>query len=229
MADGFLPPKQERSRAALARLLRATIHTLDARGLEGATIPAIAAAAGVAPAGIYRRFRDRDSLYRAALLATLESSAAATQQSLDVEAFEERSLEGVFSRVVTITMQPYHTHPGLMRALTRFIETDTDASFRTRALEVVRGNFERLTEVILAFRNEITHKDPRAAITFALLTMATLVEVHALEKVSMWHELLPLTDDQVHGEVTRTCVAYLQSSEAARARAHPRATHPRKR
>jgi AcrR family transcriptional regulator len=212
MTSGFLAPQQQRSRETLARLLKATIETLEEYGLDGATIPRIAAAAGIAPASVYRRFRDRDGLYRAALMDALERSAAAGRETLRLESFKDRTLEGVVSRLVAITMKQYRSQPGLMRAFTRFIENDSDEDFRSRALAIVAGNFEQIIEVLMAFRGEIKHRDPRRAITFGLLTTATIIEVRALESVSMWHELMPISDRELQDEVTRNFLAYLRST-----------------
>jgi AcrR family transcriptional regulator len=211
MTSGFLAPQQQRSRETLARLLKATIKTLEEYGLEGATIPRIASAAGIAPASVYRRFRDRDGLYRAALMDALERSAAASRETLRLESFKDRTLEGVVSRLVAITIKQYRSQPGLMRALTRFIENDSDEEFRSRALAVVAGNFELIIEMLMAFRGEIKHRNTRGAITFGLLTMATIIEVRALEPVSMWHELMPISDRELQDEVTRNFLAYLRS------------------
>jgi AcrR family transcriptional regulator len=211
MTGGFLPPQQQRSRETLARLLQATIETLEEHGLDGATIPRIAGAAGVAPASVYRRFRDRNALYRAALLDALEKSAAASRKTLRLESFKDRTLEGVVARLVAITVQQYRLQPGLMRALTRFIENDSNEDFRANALAIVSGNYERIIDMLLAFRTEITHPNPRRAIIFGLLTMATIIEVRALEKVSMWNELLPVSDKELKTEVTKNFLAYLRS------------------
>ena len=208
---GFLAPQQQRSRETLARLLKATIETLEEYGLDGATIPRIASAAGVAPASVYRRFRDRDALYRAALMDALERSAAASRKTLRLESFKDRTLEGVIGRLVAISIEQYRSQPGIMRALTRFIENDSDEDFRSRALAIVAGNFERIIEMLMAFRDQIAHPNPRRAITFGLLTMATIIEVRSLEQVSMWHELMPISDHQLQAEVTRNFLAYLRS------------------
>jgi AcrR family transcriptional regulator len=211
MTGGVLAPRQQRSRETLARLLKATVETLEAHGLVGATIARIAAAAGVAPASVYRRFRDRNALYRAALMDALEKSAAASRKALRLESFEDRTLEGVVGRLVAMTVRQYRVQPGLMRALTRFVETDPNEAFRSRALGVISGNFEAIIDMLLAFRGQITHPNPRRAITFGLLTMATVIEIRALEQVSMWHELLPMSDHELEAEVTRTVLAYLRS------------------
>jgi AcrR family transcriptional regulator len=227
MSADSLAPQQERSRETVARLLKATIEMLEEHGLDGATIPRIAEAAGVAPASVYRRFEDRNALFRAALTDALEKSATVVRKTLRLESFEDQSLAGVVARIVAMTLQQYHVQPGLMRALTRFVETDPDKHFRSTALALLSANFEQLIDLLLAFKDEIPHPNPRRAITFGLLTMATIIEVRALEQVSMWHELLPMADRELHAEVTQNVLAYLRSSRTPRrpktkTRAQPR-------
>lgn len=216
MPTDSLAPQQDRSRETVARLLKATISMLDQHGLDGSTIPRIAEAAGVAPASVYRRFEDRNALFREALLDTLEKSAAVARKTFHIESFEDQSLAGVVERLVAITMQQYRAHPGLMKALTRFVETDSDKQFRSDALAILSGNFQQFVEILLTFEDEIAHPSPRRAITFALLTMATVIEVRALEEVSVWHELLPMADRDLHAEVTRNVLAYLRSPATPR-------------
>lgn len=211
--DGLVAPQQERSRASLARLLSATIELLEEHGLEGATVPRIAAAAGVAPASIYRRFRDRDALVRAALMDVLARSATASDKWLRREVFGDQTFEGVVRRVVAVTLGQYRSSPGLMRALTRFVETDSDEHFRKSALGIVAANYKRIESVLLTFDDDIVHRDKRRAVRFAVLTMATVIEVRALEVVSMWHELMPMTDRQLTDQLTRTMVSYLTCSD----------------
>jgi AcrR family transcriptional regulator len=211
MTSSSLAPQQERSRETVARLLKATIKMLEEHGLDGATIPRIAEEAGVAPASVYRRFEDRNALFRAAILDALEKSAAVARKRLRVESFEDKSLAGVVGGLVTLTMQQYRAQPGLMRALTRFVETDPDQHFRSSALAILSANFEQFIDMLGTFGDEIPHPNPRRAITFGLLTMATIIEVRALEQVSMWRELLPMSDRELHAEVTQNILAYLRS------------------
>jgi len=210
MTSDALAPRQQRSRETLRRLLRATIGTLDRYGLAGATIPRIAAAAGVAPASVYRRFKDRDALFRAALLAALEESAAANRTRLRIDSFKKKTLEGVASALIAAIVEQYQTHPGLLRALIRFLESDSDEGFREKAVALLSGNFEMLADLILGFRREIDHPNPRRAVMFALLTVVTAVEERALEQVSMWHHLLPISDRELRKELTRCFLAYLR-------------------
>jgi AcrR family transcriptional regulator len=210
MSSGVIPAQQRRSRATLARLVEATLQALEKYGLAGATIPRIARAARVAPATIYRRFNDRSALYRTAPMAALERGTDTERQTVITTRLRHRSLERVVSGIVKMTMEQYQARPGLMRALVRFIETDTDEAFRARALGIVSKNVEILVQALMPFSDEIRHRDARRAATMALLTLATIVEVRALEEISLWHTLLPLADAQLEPELTGMIVAYLR-------------------
>ncbi|MEV2276520.1 TetR/AcrR family transcriptional regulator [Nocardiopsis sp. NPDC049922] len=60
-------PRQERSRATRARLLDAAVRCLAERGVAGATVGAVAEAAGVSRGAAQHHFPTRDDLFLAAL------------------------------------------------------------------------------------------------------------------------------------------------------------------
>jgi AcrR family transcriptional regulator len=207
--DAFAP-QQQRSRETVARLLAATLAMLEEHGIDGTTIPRVAAAAGVAPANVYRRFADKHALFRAAFLEVLEQSAQASP-GLRRRGGRSGTLDAVVAEVVSALSGQYRDHPGLLRALVRFIETDTDSRFRRKAVELVSRSFARISDVILEFRAEIAHADPDRAVLFGLLTVGTVLEARALERVSMWRELLPISEQAMRAELTRNMLAYLRA------------------
>lgn len=209
--DDVLAPKQQRSRETLARLLAATIEVLNEHGLDGTTIPRIARAAGVAPASVYRRFRDRDALYRAAFIDVLEKSAASLGATARIESFKNPTLEVVAREIIRVLIAQYRSYHNLLRAFNRFIESDSDERFRAQALGISESNFQTFVDLLLHFRSEIKHPDPKLAITLGLASVATTIERRALEKVSLWDRLLPLSDEQLKTELTRGFLAYLRS------------------
>src|SRR5262252_5506298 len=72
MATKSLAPQQARSRESLRKLLKAAGEVLGQHGVEGTTIPRIAAHAGLTPGAIYRRFKDKDALLEAVILRLVE-------------------------------------------------------------------------------------------------------------------------------------------------------------
>src|SRR5437899_2360739 len=72
MASTSLAPQQARSRESLRKLLKAAAAVLAHHGVDGATIPRIAAHAGLTPGAVYRRFKDKDALFESVILGILE-------------------------------------------------------------------------------------------------------------------------------------------------------------
>lgn len=210
MSEQVHPPKQQRSRETLARLLEATIDTLAKYGLAGATIPRIAEAAGAAPASVYRRFRDKESLFRAAIIDALERSNAVNAAAIP-PVLKGRTLDWVAGSLARSVLTQYRTRPRLTRAIIRFTENDTDDAFKARAMALVVANTGMIIDTIIEqFRDEIAHPDPRRAVTFASLALANIIEERALEEFSVWHAMLPMSDEDLCLELQRLFLNYLR-------------------
>jgi len=213
MDSGSRPPQQARSLRTQERLLAATLAVLDDKGLAGVTIPEIAAVAGLATGSIYRRFTDKDALIRAAFLQFLEMSQDANRQALTPERFAGLSLEAALHAIARALVGQYRARPVLLTALDQFLNADTDSDFKDRAVSLIAANFSRLVEVLLSYPARITAADPERAIKFAVLTAATVVEVHALHPPSLWQRMLPLDDAALVTEIALTMTAYLTAGD----------------
>jgi AcrR family transcriptional regulator len=214
MESDFRPPQQARSIRTQERLLVATIAVIAAKGLAGVTIPEIAEAAGVATGSIYRRFTDKEALIRAAFLQLLENSQEANRQSLLLQRLAGLSLEEALHAVTLALISQYRAHPGVLKALKQYLDGQGDADFQERAVTLIAGNTRRLVEALLPHRARIAAADPERAITFALLTASTVIEVHMLHASVIWRRMLPLDDAVLAAESARTMAAYLTSQEA---------------
>jgi len=209
MSEPVHPPKQQRSRDTLARLLEATIETVNEHGLAGTTIPRIAERAKVAPASIYRRFRDKEALLRSAFIGMLERSNAVNAAAIPAH-LEGHTLEWVAGALARSLIAQYRRNPNLMRALIRFTESDDDQKFRARAMALVARNASFMVDAIVKrFSAQIAATDPHRAVTFATLVMANVVETRTLESSSLWSEMLPVDDDTLVAELKRLFVSYL--------------------
>lgn len=202
-------PRQQRSRETLERLLAATIRVLDDEGLEGAVIPRIAALAGVAPASIYRRFPDKDALLREAFLHMLRTSNTANREQLGAMLLRD-TLEASAAQLMELLFAQYRRHPRLMRALMRFLEGEGTSEFANEVRLHIAENIEQVVEALQVFRGDVRHRFPRRAMQFAVLSAAGAIESFALEPVSLWQTVLPMTDRQFQVEQARAFVAYLR-------------------
>jgi len=209
MDSGSRPPQQARSLRTMERLLAATIAVIEDKGLAGVTVPEIAAAAGVATGSVYRRFTDKDALIRAAFLQLLEQSQEANQRGLAPEVFAGQSLEQTLHRLARALVRQYRSHPRLLKALDQFLDSQTHPEFRERAGDLIAANAARLVAVLRPYRERIAAEDPERAITFALLSATTVIEVSVLHEATLWTRMLPLDDEALAAEAARAMIGYL--------------------
>ncbi len=209
-ADTSLAPQQKRSRETVERLLSAAVQLLDEFGLEGAVIPRIALAAKVSPASVYRRFVDKDALLRAAFLHMLQQSREANQKGL-AKLLLRSNLTDTTQRLMALSFAQYRQHPNLLRALSRFMDTDTDQEFIAEVRAIVAANLKTIIDILLAHRDEIAHPLPKRALQIAVITAWSAIEGIALEPTSLWHVVQPLTDKKLANELARGFVAYLRA------------------
>jgi len=195
----------------MERLLIATVAVIEKKGLAGVTIPEIAASAGVSTGSVYRRFTDKDDLVRSAFVRILEASQEANRANLPADRFHGRSLGEALRAVSRALVAQYGGRMGLLKALDQFLETQTDAAFRERAVGLIEANFRLIVGALLPFREQIAAADPERAITFALLSAMTVIEAHKLQPPLLWQRLLPLDDEALATETTRAMAAYLAS------------------
>jgi AcrR family transcriptional regulator len=202
-------PQQERSRKTLEKLLAATAEMLERFGLEGATVPRIAGKAGVSVGSVYRRFEDKDALFRATFLNLIEHSVEANKRNLRAETFAGLSLELVVKALVRAMIRQFRVQPGLLAALQHFLQHHPDLEFREKALAMIAGNYQRIAAVLLLFRERITHGDAERAALFAILSAVTVIQARTLENDTVWEKVAALDDKELEREVTDFVVSYL--------------------
>ncbi|UTY56547.1 TetR/AcrR family transcriptional regulator [Massilia sp. erpn] len=201
--------RQERSRATATRLLEATIAVLDDAGLDGAVIPRIAALAGVAPASVYRRYADKNALLRAAFLHVLDRSNESRRAELAL-LMPGATLAATARELLALLFAQYRQHPQLLRALTRFIENDSDHVFVAEARRLLRANVECIVELLLRHAGEISHPAPAAALRFGVLQLACAIEVYMLDPQSLWHVAPAFPEDELMAHLLHGFMAPLQ-------------------
>lgn len=207
-------PQQARSRETLARLLAATIAILEEKGLAGVTVPEVAARAGVATGSVYRRFTDKDALVRAAFLQLLESAQEANEAALPPTRLSAVTIEAALQAIGRALVVQYRGRTNLLRALDQYLEQQTDAEFRRRAIDQIEANLRLVVRALLPFRQQIAAADPERAITFALLSATTVIEAHKLHKPLLWERMLPLDDEALAAETAQAMAAYLTLAPA---------------
>jgi AcrR family transcriptional regulator len=206
-----LPARQARSRESLKRLLNATIEVLDKDGLEGATIPRIAARAGLSPGTVYRRFPDKDALMREVCLRVYESNYRQVKELFSPERWKDKSLEEIARNIIELTLKGHLQHRGLLRALTFFTLQHPDAAFVRKSEELQAKAFQEVTELLLTRRSEIRHPHPEVAVRFAMLMIPVMAEGVLVLPPSPddFSRLVPNVETQLHRELPRMFLRFL--------------------
>ncbi|WP_194270612.1 TetR/AcrR family transcriptional regulator [Glaciimonas soli] len=207
-------PRQERSRATAERLLNATIRILDESGLDGAVIPRIAAVAKVAPASVYRRFADKEALLRAAFMHVLKQSNQANHQQLKTLILRD-TLASTSKCLITLLFKQFQQHPHLFRALSHFIDADSNSEFANEARSIMSANVDVIVEILLMHRSEIAHGLPESALRFAVLNVTCSIETFTLDPRSLWHTEPSTSESELAESLVHSFVAYLTTSQAA--------------
>jgi AcrR family transcriptional regulator len=205
------PAHQARSRESLRRLLKATIEVLNEDGLEGATIPRLAARAGVSPGTVYRRFPDKDALMREVCQRVFEENYRHVKQLFSPEKWEGKPLADIARSVIELSLKGYRTHRGLLRALTFFILQHPDAGFVRKSEELQAKAFREISDLLLTRRHEIRHPDPESAVRFAILTIPVMADGVLVLRPSPsdFNRLVPHVEATLHRELPRMFLRFL--------------------
>jgi len=193
----------------MERLLTATLAVIEEKGLAGVTIPGVAAAAGLSPGSVYRRFDDKEAMIRIAFLRFLESSQETNEASLGSDRLQASTLEATLLAVSRGMVAQYRGRTGLLKALDQYLEVQADKAFRERAVSIIAANLRLLIGAFIPFHDRIAAADPERSVTFALLSAITLIEARKLHNSPVWDRLLPLDDDALAAEAARAMAAYL--------------------
>jgi AcrR family transcriptional regulator len=223
MTTTMLPARQARSRQSLERLLAAATDILNREGLDGASMPEIAARAGLTPGAIYRRFPNKDALLREVCLRVLRANAEQSRQILTPERWAAHSLAELVTFIIEQTLRGHARHRELLRALTRFTLEHADARFARLSQDLQWQVFRATTDLLLTKRREMRHPDPESAVPVALM----LVGVAARGTLTIPRDagpfaaLLPDVGKRLEAELPKMILGYLGVTVPRRRRAGP--------
>jgi AcrR family transcriptional regulator len=154
------PPRQARSQESLRRMLDAAEKVLSTHGLQGTTLPRIAAEAGFTAPNVYRRFRDKDALMAAVFQRLTERSSAGTAAEFDPETVRPLGIVQFSQNVIAGMIRGYRTQAGLSRATVEYSERHWEVGFVRNARASEARSFQRMVDTFLMWRDQIRHPDP---------------------------------------------------------------------
>jgi len=196
---------QARSRETFNRLLDAAEGLLEEKGLDAATVPAIAERAGVSVGVVYRRFPDKDNLLRAVYRRFFERTRQSNFAGIATIAQSKLPLSKLVPAIVGGAIMGNRTKRNLLRALILYSRTHRDPSFRKAAFEMNNDVLRAISGVLLKRVDEISHPEPEVAIEFALVTLSAVIYTMVIED-----PLYTITNpNALEAELTRIVVSYL--------------------
>jgi AcrR family transcriptional regulator len=203
-------PRQKRSRESLRRMLDAVEVVLDKHGLEGATVARIAAAAGLSPANVYRRFPDKDALMRAVFSRATEVNKEELAREVDVEQVRKIGIRVFAKQWIAAMLKGYRTRTGLMRATVLYAQQHERTPFVRRQRDLEVQNFKKLVKTFLIWKEEIRHPDPEYAVSYSILTVAfALRELILFDQAHAFENAIPVGDNHLRTELPRMFLRYL--------------------
>jgi AcrR family transcriptional regulator len=200
------PPRQVRSRRTLDRILDAAEALVAEKGFEDTTVGEVVRRAGSSVGAFYARFPDKDALLYALYERYLEQAIATADDALDPARWRGRGVAEILAEVVRFLVAIYRAQGGLIRAFV--LRNHTDPAFRARQERLSHHVSTKLTALLLARRDEITHPEAERAAAFGLtMTFATIEGAVLFGETRS--SALALSDDDLAAELTRAYLAYL--------------------
>lgn len=158
----ILPPKQERSRRTLERMLDAALEIMEEEGLEAATVSAIVNRAGASVGSFYARFPGKDDLIRHLQTQTWEEARSRWEEALAGREWEELAMNQLVEGVVSLLVRVLRADHRRRRVLGKATEAAPEGPAQAAAFHDYV--LSTLTPLFLARRREITHPEPRQAV-----------------------------------------------------------------
>lgn len=212
-----LPVVQERGRQTLERLLDAAEQMLDFVGLEGATVPAIAAGAGVSVGTVYKRFPDKDAVLRAVHGRFYNDLLAANQFALDPAKWVDTPTIELVTTLVAGMVEGYRSRKSLIRALLLYAQTHTDSEFREHAEERRLETLQPLEALLRDRKADIGHPHPERAIRFVVALFGHALQDAVVSETGT-RDLLASGSESA-AELSKIVVGYLRVKGTERPRA----------
>ncbi len=198
------PPRQERSRQTLDRLLDAATEVIEEKGQLNFTLPEVAQRAGIAVGTVYRRFSSKDQLVSAVLTRQRDHEDAVALLVWAGTDWTSRPIKDLTDQLVRDLAGIWRDREQFMRAIMlRHLIDGPDLS-QTRGPERMVTSMEQFREAIGSCGRAVQHEDPDTACDFAyrmIIGMCARRTAVAIETqtpaLSSWADLLDQLSDAV--------------------------------
>jgi AcrR family transcriptional regulator len=200
------PPKQERSRASLERVLEAGAAVLEEDGWEGFTIAAVIERSNGSAGLIYSRFGRKDTLFHAIYDRTMTEIASSYDVFEDAARWDGLETRELVEQAVRELSNTLTVRPRLLRVIMH--RAAVDETIRTRGSEWLQILGRQFQTLLIARSADFDHPDPPLAadVVYRMAWNAFARQIMYGPTFESPHEV---EWDQLVREVTRAATRYL--------------------
>lgn len=175
-ASSLNPPKQDRSRQTLERIVAASLELLATEGPAGLTVHKVVAKADSSVGSFYARFKGKDDLLDYLGSRIWTEALDRWTQALESRNWGELTLPEMVEGSVGLLIDAQRSRSAYLRALDWAAAGPTDA-YRTFRTELLSG----LGDILLRRASEMSHPDPRLGVRIGLRAVLGIVEAEFRE------------------------------------------------
>ena len=199
--------QQDRSRKTQAALLDAAEELFAERGIGGATISDISAAAGCSIGAFYHHYRDKRAIQFALFDRYATEFEETNRRALDPARWEGAKVGDIVLAYVQVSIENDRERPGRRRSGVELARVEPEIHDHMTKLRVMLDTGIR--DLLLARRDEIGHPNPDLAGTFVLDQLGSMLRTR-LHEPDMPSRFATRPDQEFICESLRSVCAYLQ-------------------
>lgn len=206
--NGLNPPRQERSRKTLDRLVETSEALLKSRPFDELTVAELARRAGSSVGSFYARFAGKDAFLEFLDRRSVEELDRWWEDYFAPERNDGASLEKIVRDLVMLWVKAHRRRKGLLRTLFLRVRGRSAKEMVARTRQVNRRVVEGLRALVLARRDELRHPDPERGVLLGVVMVASAIREWVLfEDLRLYPG--SIDDEALADELTRAFLGYL--------------------
>jgi AcrR family transcriptional regulator len=203
----ILPVMQRRSGDTVVALMDSAQALLEDGGYHSATVSSIAAKANVSVGAVYRRFKDKESLFAAVYERYYTESVARRTRQLN-QSVCGKTFRSAVGYILSDILDRNRRNAALLRPYW-VSQMPADKRLRGRIDALNSRGFELIVEFLSSYEDASTSLR-RRAVRFALLSTVYTLRATVLPNVSPPLDV-PMSDRELIRELTSSFLAYVRS------------------
>lgn len=200
-------PKQDRSKATLARILESARKAMETKNFDDATLAEVVEGAGVTVGAFYARFPDKAALLRFMEQEAYEDLGAVVAGAGEPEPIASASPAQLVSTLLGEMARTYREHRGMISTILLKSRSDPDRQRRRMdfTAEFVRKGISQLQAASASLDHPPSDREWRIALLFALSALRDAIVFE-----EDWWAGEGDDDETLVAELTSAVLAYLK-------------------